>query len=399
MDNLEQIKTLIEAQGRAWEEFKATNDSRIKAIEEQKATGDYDAKLAKINADLDDLAKKMNWPGATSGGEQATPEQAEHKQAFAEYLRKGTDNGLREIQRKAMNSVSDPDGGFLVIPEMERAIVRMVPTVSAVARLARTVNISTRSWLTRAKTSGMSITWPGEGATSGESTTPDFARIEITAHPGEVEPWVYNETLEDADIDLAADLANEAGIAFAEGEADAFVDGNGVGKPMGILSYSTVANASYAWGQIGYIASGKAAAFASVAPADKMINLQHALKQQYRPGARWVMPDSVLAAVRQLKDASSAYYLWNPDPSAGFGGRLLGSPVEIDDFMPATTSGSLSILYGDLSRAYAVVRRTGISVIRDNVTSKGTTKFNFRRRVGGGVINFEAVKVMKFSAS
>jgi HK97 family phage major capsid protein len=401
MADMNEVKDLIESQGRAWEEFKHTNDARLKALETQRATGDYDAKLAKIDSDLNEIAKKINRPGF-SGAEAAkgeTPEVLEHKQRFTEYLRKGNTAELRELERKAMNSTSDPDGGYLVTAEMESAITRVVPVVSAMARVARTVTIGTRSWVTRAKTSGMSVTWPGEGATSGESTTPDFARIEIVANVAEVEPHVYNETLEDADINLAADLANEAGIAFAEGEADAFIDGIGVGKPMGLLSYTTVANASYAWGSIGYIASGKAAAFASVAPADYIINLQHALKQQYRPGARWMMADSVLAKVRQIKDASSAYYLWNPDPSAGFGGRLLGSPVEIDDNMPATTSGSLSIAYGDFNRAYAIVRRSGISLIRDNITSKGLTKFNFRRRVGGGVINFEAVKVMKFSAS
>jgi hypothetical protein len=133
--------------------------------------------------------------------------------------------------------------------------------------------------------------------------------------------------------------------------------------------------------------------------SDYIINLQHALKQQYRPGARWMMADNVLAEVRAIKDASSAYYLWNPDPSAGFGGRLLGSPVEIDDNMPSTTSNAYAIAYGDFSRAYAIVRRTGIALIRDNITAKGTTKFNFRRRVGGGVINFEAVKLMRFATS
>ncbi|MEY2655076.1 MAG: hypothetical protein RLZZ524_2104, partial [Pseudomonadota bacterium] len=127
--------------------------------------------------------------------------------------------------------------------------------------------------------------------------------------------------------------------------------------------------------------------------------LQHALKSQYRQGAAWVMSDATLATVRQMKDGSGSYYLWQPDPTAGFGGRFLGSPVETDDNMPAVASGALSVAYGNFMRGYAIVNRTGITLIRDNLTSKGQTKFNFRKRFGGGIYNFEAIKLLKMSAS
>ncbi len=100
-----------------------------------------------------------------------------------------------------------------------------------------------------------------------------------------------------------------------------------------------------------------------------------------------------------MKDGSGSYYLWQSDPTAGFGGRLLGSPVEVDDNMPTVAANSLSIAYGNIARAYKVVNRAGTTVIRDNITSKGQTKFNFRRRFGGGIYNFEALKLMKFAAS
>jgi HK97 family phage major capsid protein len=267
------------------------------------------------------------------------------------------------------------------------------------ARLARVITIGARSYTRRVKTTGMSMRRVAEGGTGGETTEPTYARLEFTAHPAEVEPWVYNETLEDADIDLAADLADEAGIAFAEGAASEYITGNGVGKAWGITSYTNIANASYAWGKIGYIASGKSAAFASVAPSDKLIDLQHALKAQYRNGAVFLMPDTVLGTVRQMKDASGAYYLWQPDTTAGFGGRLLGSPVEIDDNMPVIAANSYSVAYGNFRRGYLIINRTGTTLIRDNITAKGTTKFNFRRRFGGGVYNFEAIKLMKFATS
>jgi HK97 family phage major capsid protein len=100
-----------------------------------------------------------------------------------------------------------------------------------------------------------------------------------------------------------------------------------------------------------------------------------------------------------MRRSAGSYYLWQPDPLVGFGGRLLGSPVEIDDNMPAIASNSYSVAFGNFMRGYMIVDRTGTTLIRDNITAKGTTKFNFRRRFGGGVYNFEAIKLMKFATS
>jgi len=223
--------------------------------------------------------------------------------------------------------------------------------------------------------------------------------LKIDVHTAEVEPWVHNETLEDAIIDLAADLADEAAIGFGEGSAAEYITGNGVGGARGIAAYTNVANSSYAWGSIGYIASGKSAAFTSVAPSDALISLQHALKSQYRTGAVWLTNDTTLGVMRQMKDGSGAYYLWQPDTTAGFGGRFLGYGVEVDDNVADLGAGSLSLAFGNFARGYTIVNRAGTTLIRDNLTSKGVTKFNFRRRFGGGVTNFEAIKLMKFATS
>lgn len=402
MTDVTEVKTLVEQQFAAWEQYKKANDERIKSVEAKgHDSEDQRAKVATIDADLTKLSKQiadLQLAAQRPATGKSTPEQDEHKTAFNAYLRKGTEIP-RDLERKAMNSTSDPDGGYLVTKEMDSEIDRVVTVLSAMSRLARSITIGTRSYTRRVKTSGMSMRRVAEGATGGETTEPTYAQLEFTVYPAEVEPWVYNETLEDADIDLAADLANEAAIGFAEGSASEFITGNGVGKARGIAGYTNVANASYAWGSVGYIASGKSASFASVAPSDALINLQHALKPQYRNGATWLINDAGLALVRQMKDASGAYYLWQPDTTAGFGGRLLGAPVEIDDNLATIAANSYSLAYGNWARAYMIVNRTGTQLIRDNITAKGTTKFNFRRRFGGGVYNFEAYKLMKFAAS
>lgn len=402
---LPEIKTLIEQQNQAFEEFKSANDERLKAIESKGyAPADVEEKVKKINDDLTRLSnemaevmKKQNRPGGGDG--QQNEDQAEHKQLFGQFLRKGVDSGLREIERKAMSMRSDPDGGYLITPEMDTMIDRVVSVISAMRSLATVRTIGAASYKKNVKTSGMVGRWIGEGEAGGETTNPKYAQLEIVADECEAEPWVYNSTLEDAEIDLENDLSDEAGIAFGELEGAAFITGDGVKKPRGILSYTIVTNANYAWGKVGYIASGKSADFADTNPGDKIIGLQHALRQQYRPGASFLMNDATLGAVRTLKDGSGNYYLWQPDASAGFGGVILGSPVAIDNNMPDMAANSYSIAYGNFMRGYTIVDRRGTVLIRDNITAKGTTKFNFRRRVGAGVVNFEAIKLMKFATS
>lgn len=405
------ILELIEKQGKAWDEFKTANDARIKAIEEKGyAPSDVVAKVEKINADLTEIGKQMteiekkaSRPRLSEGEKERkedTPEQAEYRKLFEKYLRTGeTPANMKELERKAMNTTSDPDGGYLVLPDMDMAIDRIAQTIGALSRLSDSVTIGTAKWEKLVKTSGMAMRRVADGATGGETTEPKYTKIAIEVFPAEVEPWVYNETLQDAFIDLEADLTDEAAIGFAEGANAEFITGNGVGKSRGIAAYTMVANSAFVWGSVGYIASGKSAAFASVAPADKVISLQHALKSQYRNGAVWLANDATVGVMRQLKDGSGNYYLWQPDPAAAFGGRFLGAPVEIDDNVADIGAGSLSLAYGNFKRGYMVVNRAGTSLIRDNITAKGTTKFNFRRRFGGGIKNFEAVKWMKFATS
>lgn len=401
--DMKEIKGLLDKQNEAWGEFMRKNDALLAGKAEGKAVSDLQASVDKINgeftklnADLVELAKKSNRPQVDSKG--LTPEQAEYKQAFGTFLRKGNDNGLEELQRKAYNSASGPDGGYLVLPEMDAEITRVVGLTSALGRLATVKNIGTDTYKKMAKTKGMLARRVGPGATGGESDAPKLTELEFTAHEAEAEPWIFNSTLEDSVINLESDLADEASIAFSELAGAEYVIGSGAGCSRGITAYDTVANSNYSWGKVGMIKSGAAGAFAASNPGDKLIDLQHALKAQYRPGAAWITSDPLLGVIRQMKDGSGAYYLWQPDPLAGFGGRLLGNPVEIDDNMPTAANGSLSLAFGNWKQAYVVVNRSGTVVIRDNITAKGKTKFNFRRRFGGGVQNFEAYKLMQLSA-
>jgi len=401
-----ELLDLVQQQGNAWDEFKKANDQRLKAIEEKNyAPADLEEKVGKINGEITrltdeitQLAKKAPRPGP-SGKDEVTPEKEEHKTALDSYLRKGHEEGLHELERKALNTGSDPDGGYLVDYEMDGMIDRIAGTISGMRQVANVVSIGSAAYKKMVKTRGLSGGWLDEGGTSAESTEPQWSLLEIKPSKMYAESWINNEMLEDAIYNLEADIASEAGITFGETEGAAFVTGSGLGQPRGIAGYTFVANASYAWGSVGYIASGASGAFTSSAPADKLVTLQHALKQQYRPGAVWMMNDTVLATVRQMKDGSGAYYLWQPDPLGQFAGRFLGHPVVVDDNFAGLSAGSKSIAFGNMNRAYTIVDRRGTAVIRDIYTKKGVTKFHFTRRVGGGITNFEAVKFMSFATS
>lgn len=401
------LTELLQKQGEAFENFKSANDQRLKAIEEKGyAPADIVEKVDKINDDLNqlgkdiqELAKKTNRPPSGSASGLITPEQEEYKQAFGRFLRKGDVNNLSSLEKKAFQMGSDVDGGYLIHSEMEAAIDRVAGTVSAMRGICDVRVIGKSSLEFRVKTSGLSARWVGEGETGGETTNPKYAKIEIPAEEMEIEPWAFNSALEDADFDIENDLVDEAGIGFGEAEGDAFINGNGVKKPRGILSYPIVANSSYAWGKVGYIASGASGDFAASNPGDKVIDFIHSLRSTYRTGAQMIMADTTLAKLRQIKDGTGNFYLFQPDPTGEFGGIVLGVPVVIDDNMPAIGSNSYSIAYANFNRAYRIVDRKGITLIRDNLTTKGTTKFNLRKRVGGGLKNFEAIKLMKFAGS
>lgn len=409
--DLSQISTLLKKQGDAFDEFKKANDQRIAEIEKEgKASADtlksidaLNETLNKLSGELksaqtrmDEIEKKGNRPGAAGD---VDPQVAEHKTKFYSFMRTGNDDGLADLEAKALQTGSDVDGGYLVPTEIDTVIDRVASTVSALRGLADVKTIGSKSIKMRVKVSGTAGRWVGEGETGGESTNPRYATIEIGAEELETEPWVYNSTLDDAEYDLEMDVTDEAGIGFGEAEGVAYATGNGVKKPRGILAYDTVANASYTWGKVGYIASGAAGGFAASNPADALITLIHSLKSVYRNGAVLLMNDATLGLIRQMKDGSGNFYLFNPDATGAFAGFILGVPVQIDDNMPDVAANAFPIAYANFKRAYRIVDRKGIALIRDNITEKGTTKFNFRKRVGGGIKQFEAIKLFKIAVA
>jgi HK97 family phage major capsid protein len=397
---MEKVLELIEKQGKAFEAFRAANDSRLAQIE-GKGHADplLEEKVDRVNADitaitkqLAELEKKAGRIGDPMGGKEA---KSEHAKAFELFFRKGTDNGLAELQAKALSGLIDPDGGYTVPEELDAAIDRVATTVSAMRRLATVRAISTSTYKKLVSQGGAASGWVGEKTARAETNTPTLSEIAINTKELYANPAATQTLLDDSAVNIAAWLADEVSIEFAAQENAAFVSGNGVEKPRGILGYDTITNASYAWGKIGFVPSGASSTFPD---PDKLITLQHALKSVYRNGAAWMMNDAVQAYVRTFKDGEGNY-LWRPGLEPGAPNTLLGKPVETDDNMPAITTNTFPIAFGNFRRGYLIVDRIGTRILRDPYTAKPYVMFYTTKRVGGGVVNFEAIKLLKVAAS
>jgi HK97 family phage major capsid protein len=325
----------------------------------------------------------------------------EYKATWLKYIRKGMD-GLTDAEKKTVNVGTSSQGGYLVGEEMEAGIDRVVQRYSAMRQVARVITIGQASYKKLVKVTGTSGgSRGGENTTPSNGTSPTWAELEFRPGTYVSEQRITSEALEDAMQDVGADLEMEMGIEFAEMEGTDFVSGNGINGPRGLTDYTNVANSAYAWGSVGYIASGHASSWAASNPSDYLIDLVHALKRQYRAGASFLMNDATLGSIRKLKDGQGNY-LWGMTKEsfmAGAVGTLLGYNVVTDDFMADIGANAYPIAFGDFKQAYYVIERKGVSVLRDPATNFPHVRFLARRRVGGGIAKFEAVKLFKIATS
>lgn len=387
----------------AFEAFRDANDARLEEIE-RKSSVDVllEEKVARIDqavagaqARLDRMVSEMRRPAIGTAVPVTGGAGLEAKQAFEGYVRTGAAGAL-EI--KAGLSSAPTSGGYVVPPETERAIERRLMAVSPMREIATVRTVAAGVFRKPVSTAGVTAGWAAETAARPETDPATLALLEFPSADLYACPAATQNLLDDALLDLDDWLAAEVEDAFAAQETAAFVNGDGTNKPRGFLDYDLVAEADHEWGEIGYVASGAAGAFASSNPTDRLIDLVYAPKAQYRPGARFVMNRRTVSTVRKFKDADGNY-IWTPASRPGETASLLGYPVTEIETMPDIAVNSASIAFGDFRRGYLIVDRAGVRVLRDPYSAKPYVLFYTTKRVGGGVQNFDALKVMKFAAS
>jgi HK97 family phage major capsid protein len=386
--SLEDLKRLIDEQGAGLEAFKSKHLARLDALEVKLGRqaiaglgGLGSGGAGGVKADQKLLADGIR---ALFAGDQAKA------------------NALF-VEAKAMQAGSGPDGGYLVDDTFSTDMTRVLAQISPVARLARTVEL----------TSGLAFdepvdkdtaqaSWVGEIQSRGDTNTPQLANFYVTCNELAAQPKASQTLIDAAKIDVISWLQGKVADAFAVTESDAFHNGDGVAKPRGFLTYTTAATSdkTRAWGVLEHVATGASGAFptasTSVNPADPLINLVAKLKVQYRAGATWLMNRATAGVVRQIKDVTGRY-VWQDGLQAGEPAVLLGYPVELSEDMPDIGANSLSIAFGNFQRAYTIVRRLGTRFLVDPYTDKPNMRLYAYSRVGGGVNNFEAIKLLKFA--
>jgi HK97 family phage major capsid protein len=389
----------------AFEAFKDANDERLAQIEARMSADAVTSdKVERINravdeakARLDELTLKARRPQLS--GETAEPPMArEHKQAFESYVRKGEAQGLTGLEAKAFSVSSNPDGGFLVPPEIEMEIGRRVANFSPIRAISSVRQVSAPSYRKPFNVTGFATGWVGETAARPETATPALAEIQFPTMELYAMPSATQSLLDDAAVNIDQWIAEEVQLAFAEQEGTAFVIGNGVNRPKGFLDYTKVTDASWSWGNIGYLPTGVAGNFAAANPSDRLFDLIYSLKAGHRQNAVWVMNRRTQSAIRKIKD-TTGNYMWEPAARPDGRATLMGFPVAESEAMPDIATDSFGLAFGDFGQGYLVVDRVGVRVLRDPYSAKPYVLFYTTKRVGGGVQNFEAIKLLRFGVS
>jgi HK97 family phage major capsid protein len=388
---------------RAFEAFKQTNDERLAEIEDR-LTGDVvtEEKLARINRAIDDhkrvvdmLAIKAQRPRRGNAAVFSDAASCEHKAAFYGYIRHGETSNLRRLEEKAMSVGSGPDGGYTVPTEIESTIMRSLGEVSPIRAISGVRQVSSASFKKPFTTTGPAAGWVGETAARTQTDSPVLAELSFPTMELYAMPAATQTLLDDSAVDIDAWIAEEVRVAFAEQENTAFVKGNGTTAPKGFLSYTKVANASWTWGNIGYLATGVAGDFKAENPEHDLFDLIYTLGSGYRRGANWVMNRATQGEIRKIKDGDGNY-IWQPASEAGAAPMMLGFPVTETEDMPGTDEDAYAIAFGDFQRGYLVVDRIGMRILRDPFSAKPYVLFYTTKRVGGGVQDFNAIKLLKF---
>lgn len=342
---------------------------------------------------LDQKSISRNRPPLAAAQDMGAP----HQKAFNAYLRNGDDDGLRglELEGKAMSTAIGSDGGYLVDPQTAETVKAVLNSSASIRMVASVVHVEATSYDVLIDHSELGAGWATETAATVETSTGSIDRITIPLHELSALPKASQRLLDDSAFDIEGWLASRIATKFARSEAEAFINGDGIDKPKGFLDYPVTDNASWSWGEIGYVASG---VLGDVGNGDAIVDLVYGLAAQYRANATFIMNSKTAGVLRKLKDADGRF-LWSDGLAAGEPARLMGYPVLLAEDMPDPTDNSYPIAFGDFGAGYTIAERPDLRVMRDPFSAKPHVLFYATKRVGGDVSDFAAIKLMKFGVS
>lgn len=381
----------------AFEAFKEANDQRLAEIE-AKTSADIllEEKVGRIDDALNQQKMAIDRMRLDALRPAALAAEAPAKTAFSRYMRTGDIAALSEAKSASAGALSE--GGYVVPDTTEALIDRQMAEVSPMRALASVRQVASGLYRKPVSRGGATAGWVAETDPRPQTDTAELDLLEFPVAELYAMPAATQQLLDDAMVDVDQWLAAEVRDVFATQESAAFIAGDGNGKPRGLLDYDVAAEGLQAWGQLGYIATGVEGDFPASDPADALIDLIYAPKNAYRARGAFLMNRRTVSAVRRFKDADGNY-LWQPSLSEAGASSLLGYRVREAEDMPDIGTNSFSIAFGDFSRGYLIIDRQGVEVLRDPYSAKPYVLFYTTKRVGGGVQDFDAIKLLKFGAS
>ncbi len=393
---------------RLFAHYREGNDERLAQIE-SKQTADVitEEKVARMDRALDETKRRLDtlalergrpMLGTSDKSAGLDHAQREHKAAFRGYMRSGDVGGLKSLEEKSLSAGSGPDGGFLVPVPAEQEILRRLASISPIRSIASIREISGASYRTAFSYQGPASGWVAEADPRPQTTSPKISDMTYPAMELYAMPAATQTLLDDAAVDIEQWIAQEVDTVFAEQEGTAFVNGDGNGKPKGFLSYPKIAQSQWSQGNTGYVVTGTAGAFPATNPSDLIFDFVYALRAGFRQNAKFVMNRKTQSMMRKFK-TTTGEYLWEPPTSLGASATFMNFPVIEAEDMPDVAADSFAVAFGDFQRGYLVVDRRGIRVLRDPYSTKPYVLFYTTKRVGGGILNFEAIKLLKFGTA
>lgn len=391
--DVEQVAQELQAK---FDAFKEKNDKRLEAVEQEKGklAGEVEtlngklSELDELKSALEEELKQVKRP---TGGSQSKAA-SEHKTAFIGFMRKGKDDGLRELERKALQVGVDEDGGYAVPEELDRTILNLLKDEVVMRQEATTITVGGSNYKKLVNLGGTASGWVGETDARPETDASKLGQIE--PFMGEIygNPQATQTMLDDAFFNVEDWINSELAIEFAEQEEIAFTSGNGTKKPKGFLAYASSLDddKTRAFGTLQHILSGAAAGVT----ADAIIKLVYTLRKVHRNGAKFMMNNNSLFAVRILKD-SEGNYLWRPGLELGQPSSLAGYGVAENEQMPHIAADAKAIAFGNFKRGYTIVDRIGTRILRDPYTKKPFVGFYTTKRTGGMLVDSQAIKLLQ----
>lgn len=382
-------KAAIEKVSAAFDDFKERHEQRY----------------ANIEASIDDINRKGAAARLGGGGGDLGPVEPEYTKAFASYARRGANDAEAELRtanasgdraaiQAAMSVGDNSSGGYLAPVEWDRKIQKALLFSSPMRRLAQVQMTSVGSYSTLWSNDQWGSGWVGETASRPATGTAALSALEFASGEIYAMPAVTQRLLDDAAINFEEWIINSGENEFTRQEGIAFIAGNGVNKPRGLLTYidGGASDNVHPGGNLTVVPSGSAT---DISP-DALVDFKYGLPSPYRQNASWLMNSQTAAIIAKFKDGDGRY-IWSESLIEGQPATLLGRPVEIDENMPNIEAGALAIAFGNFNRGYLINDRKGVRVLRDPFTNKPFVMFYMTKRVGGGVLDPNAIRLLKIA--